>query len=51
MRLKVGQVLATTNTTDLKQVRGIGDAFEALTAKSDEMSFELQVGVLLQRGE
>ena len=43
MRLEVGRVLATTNTTNLKQVRGIGDAFEALTVNPKELSLELQV--------
>ena len=43
VRLEVGRVLATTNTTNLKQVRGIGDAFEALTVNPKELSLELQV--------
>jgi hypothetical protein len=43
VRLEVGRILAATNTTELKHVRGISDAFEALTSKPDQISLELQV--------
>ncbi len=43
VRLEIGRILAATNTTDLKRVRGISDSFEGLTAKPDETSLELQV--------